>query len=66
MVMPGDGDHEHRRAVHERRHEHEDFPPARSVGKFAADEGSDDDGLGDGAKEYLPRYLRALPIFSSR
>jgi hypothetical protein len=46
-------------APYDRRGEHEDFPPARSVRKFAADEGSgdDDDGLNECAQEYLLRYL---------
>jgi hypothetical protein len=59
VEVAGDGDHEHRRAVHGRRREHEDFPPARPVGKLAADEGSgdNDDGLDQRAQEYLLRYL---------
>jgi hypothetical protein len=51
VEVAGDGDHEQRHAVHDRRGEHEDFPPARPVGKCAADEGrgDDDDGLHEGA-----------------
>ena len=59
VEVAGDGDHEHRQAVHDRRGEDEDLPSARPVRESAADEGrgDDDDGLGECAEEYLLRYL---------
>ena len=67
MAMPtrkplksaGDGDHEHRQAVHDRRGEDEDLPSARPVGEPAADEGrgDEDGGLDECAEEDLLRHL---------
>jgi hypothetical protein len=59
VEVAGDGDHEHRHAVHDRRDDHEDLPSARPVRQLATDEGSgdDDNGLGECAKEYLLRYI---------
>jgi hypothetical protein len=57
VEVTGDGEHEHRQAVHDRRGEDEELPSARPVGEPAADKGSghDDGGLDEGAEEDLPR-----------
>jgi hypothetical protein len=54
-----DVEHTEIQAIHDRRGQDEDLPPARPVRKFPADEGSGDDdgGLGECAQEYLLRHI---------
>ena len=61
VEVAGDGDHEQRQAIHDRRGEDEDLPPACPVRDLPADEGSGDDdgGLGKRAQKYL---LRPDPV----